>query len=435
MKRLLLALCIFFCSRTTAIARDCTVAQGDAQRVIDVATTSGSGIITSASNPWVVGDVGKVIFVTNSSSTIIIQTVVAAYTSAGQITTAATASASTSGSYAVWASVDSTSAIASAVTACRSSAATDYPLSDKYIGGEAGNVLVNGNHIVSGCIYQVETTGAIPSFFGSGRYNTVLFMAPTNTPCSAGPQLIVARGSGMQFGGFTIDGGDYLRNTSAGLMSIYSSFEADVFSVSILRWGTNNTASRALAVTGTADLAIDRVKVQNSPPNSRAMACEIGGNGVVNKILCSNHWRNLKVVSQSSRTPGSQGLTWLGGTVDECGDIMHWCTEIEDDSEMQVTGMTFFSTVRVGMGALLSITNGNVGFYNSGVRGIALQIASTGRVISSATTWRANAGGKAVVNGGTFIEGDGTEYKNCIGFICTTISRAKAFQGNQPIIP
>ena len=84
-KLLVVALCLLTAVRL-ADAADCSVNTGgaaaDAQTVYDVGTTSGSGVVTSAKNPFVVGDVGKVAFTTNGGAAVNALGTITVYTNA-----------------------------------------------------------------------------------------------------------------------------------------------------------------------------------------------------------------------------------------------------------------------------------------------------------------------------------------------------------------
>lgn len=93
-------------------------ALGDGQAVRDVATTSGSGVITSTSGLFTASDVGKYIMVNGAigGANIPLLTTIASYQSATQVTLTNTASVTTTGLPAVW-GTDDTTAIRDCMTA------------------------------------------------------------------------------------------------------------------------------------------------------------------------------------------------------------------------------------------------------------------------------------------------------------------------------
>lgn len=419
-------------------ARTCAVANGDAQRVTDGATTSGSGVVTSASGKFVCpGDLGKAIFVTNNGGSITALTTISVCTNATTITTTATAIASTTGSFVTWAAVDSTAAINAQVTACKAGAATSYPdiFGNTFVGGDAGIVTMGGGYIVSGCIYAVLASQPTPSIMGAGPYSTVLFLTPTLTSCAGvASKVIGARGAGFTFQGFAIDGGSSAIGTAESALEITQSYRPTVRDVSILNWGVTTGGGRGLQVVLSSDVRLDHILVQGSPSAvDQSTACEISATGVAEGVFCSNHYRNLLIGAPSSRTPSGTGLKWIGGGADECNDPSRECTIVDTNSEFNVDTASFFSTISVRAGAVLHIDNSNVGLFVATERGIAVQIAPTGIVSASDTTFRGNAGGASVVNMGEFWDRLWNKFPTCTGSVCTDRTPAQAFTGKQPV--
>lgn len=438
MKKLLLLLCILLHLPQLAFARDCNVAAGDAQRVINVSTTNASGIITAASNPWVVGDVGRQIWVTFAGSSIIGPTTIASFQSAGQVTTTAPSSMTTTTGIATWGSIDATSAITTAVTNCTGNANTNY------IGGSggltirvptAGNVRLVGWYMVTGCIYNVQASGPVPSIIGSGRVSTGIFTAPSMTPCT-NAQLIDSRGYGQTFQDFTIDGGDSVHNYSAALFQVFQSSYVTIRNVTIAWWGSTQPLSRALSVITSSHIALEHVTVQGSQQTSRDTACEIGGNGNADDLVCSNHYRNLLVNIASSRGTAGSAFLFRGGIIDECYDPQLLCTIVNDNMELNARGTSFFSTVAVGAGSVFYATDVNTGMYNANAAVPALTIGVGGKVFATRSTWRGAGATKAVTNNGKFVDVGGNEYKACTlaSNNCVNKTAAQAFVGNLPVV-
>lgn len=428
MKTTLLALCIFFCSSRYAVARDCTVAAGDAQRVQDALVTSGSGIVNSATGAFVVGDVGKVAFAVYSGSAVIAQTTIASYQSATRVTTTLTAS-STPGSAAtfVWATADSTSAITTQVNNCKNGTTAET-------GAAAGNVVLTGRYLVSGCIYDVVNASApVPALRGAGQHQTIIYTAPAMTPCTDS-QLIRSSGDGAQFTDFTIEGSDILYSYNGPLISVFQSSRPRLVDLTVRHWGSIYAGARGISVITTAHFYMNGVRVQDDPTGSKAVAMEVQGSGEMVGVVLSNYRRNLHVLSGSSRSPSSTPIVWTGGLVDECGDTNRWCMVLENDSSFDMRDTSVWSAIRVNPGAVLYLGGANVGAYNlASVRMTALDVAATAKAVLIGNTLRSNAGAKAVVNYGDVIDGGGNDYKDCNATTCTTKTAAQSFVGKQPV--
>ncbi len=286
---------------------------------------------------------------------------------------------------------------------------------------------------MSGCFYDVQQSQTIPSVIGSGRSNTVIYMTPNPSSCTVAAKAIGARGFGARFSDFTIDGGGSVIGTADSMIQINQAYQPVIENVSVLNWGSTQSASRALLVLASADISLRNVLVQGSSSNDRSVACEISGNGSALNTFCSNHYHNLIISNNNGHTPLGQTFSWIGGGADECGDAQRWCTQISDNSEFIAQNSTFFSTIKLGNNAIFYATNINAGIYNSGVRGIAIEIPATSVVKSVGSTWRGNGGAASVVNFGEFDDGLMNQFPTCTGGTCTVRTAAQAFIGNLPV--
>lgn len=136
-------------------------ARGDMKTVYDGVMTSGSAVLTSASNRFVVGDVGKVIAVSRAgTSNVPLRTTILSYQSAGQVTLATNAGASVTAQMVDW-GTDNTTPIQSAITAAWTVGAAEvfFPY------GTTGNYLINGSLVApySAQLYIPEVTDALPN--------------------------------------------------------------------------------------------------------------------------------------------------------------------------------------------------------------------------------------------------------------------------------
>lgn len=437
MKKLILIAALLISSR--AYARTCAVANGDAQRVVDVATTNASGVVTSASGLFVVGDVGKTVILISGGGVNrlgVNTTTISGFTNATTATLAANANANDTGVQMVWATGDSTAAINTQVTACKAPAGSTWPAGGVFSGTSPGQVTLSGGYIVSGCIYDVNKAsgGGTPSLIGSGRYNTVLFPAPTITPCTDPALLIYSKGQGMTLQGIGIEGGNVLQNTANGLVNLTSPGQWIVSDFEIQHYGNANANGTAFTISSGTYGLMQQVIVQNSPPGSLNYQCNFQLSAdVLNDVFCSNGWRNVLISSGSSRTPASVGATWVGGGSDECTDPLGWCMDVAASAELQASGIVIFATLRLEAGAVVYLTNGNVGSFTSANNYPAANIEVGAKIYSMGTTWRGNAGSMSIINHGQFFDELGNDYKTCTNNTCTARTAGKSITGNQPI--
>jgi hypothetical protein len=99
-------------------------AKGDGKQVIDGAMTSGSHTVTSASNPWAAGDVGKIIVVGGAgASGADLVTTIATFTSAGSVVLSGAAAGATVSSAIITFGSDDTAALQAAITTMSTAAA------------------------------------------------------------------------------------------------------------------------------------------------------------------------------------------------------------------------------------------------------------------------------------------------------------------------
>ncbi|HVQ52887.1 MAG TPA: hypothetical protein VMS92_22860, partial [Mycobacterium sp.] len=91
------------------------------------------------------------------------------------------------------------------------------------------------------------------------------------------------------------------------------------------------------------------------------------------------------------------------------------------------------SAISVDGTSTLWINGGAAGGFSSASPIIGATIATGGRIISGGTTWRGNAGGKAVANSGTMIDAGGNDWKTCTGASCTVKTPGQVVSGKQPV--
>src|SRR6267142_1996659 len=141
-------------------------AVGDGQIVLDGAITSGQSILTSASNRFTSGDVGKYVMIKGAAATGVTSLIgtITTYTNAGQVTISTTATTTVTNAMVLWATNDTTpiqSAINAAVSyAALHGAATVFtPAGSGLYYGIAGSL--NTAHLGNSQLYipPVVTTG------------------------------------------------------------------------------------------------------------------------------------------------------------------------------------------------------------------------------------------------------------------------------------
>ena len=150
-------------------------AVGDGQRVRDGVTTASSTTVTSASGLFVAGDVGKTIFIRDTyvagAGNTVVETTIATYVSATEITVTSAPTNTATGVYIVW-GTDDTTALQNALDAIPDSGGVLYIPAGMYLatsdltvvdksgfkieGAGLGTVLVR----TSGTILDISSTGA-----------------------------------------------------------------------------------------------------------------------------------------------------------------------------------------------------------------------------------------------------------------------------------
>ena len=153
-------------------------AVGDGHLVVDGVATASSAIITSASNPWVPGDVGKSIIVVGAAATGVtsLVTTIASYQNAGQVTLATNAITAISNCLIMWAT-DDTVAIQTAINAAQAyavlhgSATVFFPIGSGLFYGVAGALTTAHSGNAQLYLAPVVTTGNKPglNFVGVGN--------------------------------------------------------------------------------------------------------------------------------------------------------------------------------------------------------------------------------------------------------------------------
>ena len=431
------SLCLVIRLAETAPGRQCAVANGDAQRVMDVVTTNASGVVTSATGKFVCpGDAGKTVFLRKAgvNRLAVNTTTISVCTNATTVTLTANANANDTNVEMVWATGDSTSAITTQVTACKSDTASTYHQTGTFVGNIAGTVTLSGGYIVSGCIYDVNKNGQIPSIAGGGADNTVLFLTPTLTACTDPSTVIYASGYGFSLSGIGIEAGGttYTTGSASAAITVTNATQWNISNVNVLNYGWTGTVGAAIRLSGVQYGYSWNVIVQGG--GGPGYLCDISGAASeLNTWFCSNSGtRNLRFGSPSGRTPTSSPLLWIAGGADECSDANAWCTVVDTNSEADIIGAVIFSALRIENGGVAYLTNVNVGQFNTTNRVQAADISSTGAIYSEQCTWRGTRGGK-IVNRGTFTDGLGNIYQDCNGTSCTTIKAAQIFAGNQPV--
>lgn len=428
----------------TAQARSCAVANGDAQQVVDVATTNASGVVTSATGKFVCpGDAGKTVFIHKGTTNrlAVNTTTISVCTNATTVTLANNANATDTNVTMVWATGDSTAAITTQVTACKSDAASTYHSSNVFVGNVAGTVTLSGGYLVSGCVYDVSKNGQIPSFVGGGQDNTVLFFAPTITACTDPAMGLYANGSSFVISGVTFEMGGILQATTNPVVNLTSASQWQVNNVNIMNYGWSVQNGSALKLSSVQygygwNVIVQSGNAGGSGSNQNlGYLCDIGGAASeMNTWFCSNSQSRNLIFRNPLRSPTSTGpVTWISGGSDECADPLGQCTVVDTNSEADIQGAVLFSGIVVSPGAALYITDSNIGRFNSStLRESPANVASTATVYTQQTTWRTNLGGK-IVNYGSWVDGFGNVYQDCNSTTCVTKRPGQVFTGNQPI--
>lgn len=126
-------------------------AVGDGKIVTDGAMTSGSAVLTSATAPFVPGDVGKVIQVKGAAATGVTTLVatIASYTSATSVTLSASASTTVTSAQVMW-GTDDTAAIQASIDAAVTYAQNNAGMATVFVPPAAGFYCVGGALVTGG---------------------------------------------------------------------------------------------------------------------------------------------------------------------------------------------------------------------------------------------------------------------------------------------
>lgn len=409
-------------------------AVGDALTIFEGTLVIGTKDVTSASGggPWVVGDVGKVIWCTSPgvSASLTGLTTIASFIGAGHITITVNAAYSvTATAQCTWGTQDETASFNAAATA----ATTGVTLFPGYT--NPGTVTIPcGGYIVTAIIYSV-VTAAPPSIVGDGKECVDIFISPTVTiPGGVSPVLMNISGFGWKLSGFTIYGPGIPLPMNAGQSLIGmsgTSPQIDDLNVIAVQSVANGWALNFSAI---ASMSVRNLYVQNSGANTAGLleAAKFARcSGVVEDVIFSNFWRNLNITSISSvnaRDGNAGQLVFAGGIVDECS-APDACAVLSSHGQLTAMGTTFWSggqaAISVDATSALWLVSSNVGPFNYQA-GTALTMTAGSKVFASSTTFRA-LGNVSVTNSGTFHLGSGNDFLKCPPSTCVPVPWRAAF--------
>src|SRR5256885_195737 len=412
-------------------------AKGTAKKVTDCASTAASKIFTSATAQWTQADVGSVFWMTylpNSNSNISTSvTTIASVQSATQITIGAgQANQTATAQYCFWGPQDDTSSIQAAVTAA-DVANTNKAIQSGPTLAMPGNIYFpKGGYIVSSTIVSTCWLGSgnqiCPNFYGAGQERTNFYVTPNFTGPSHGTFLLASVNSVAQtIQGFSMtDGGVqvsadfpflYLNGTYMNVRDI--SFSAFGWQHEVIQC---DTCSYSI---------LENIHGQGSCASCFAPLLTIlnGSAPTLHDIFVSNGATNLNIQNVSLRTSQGSGALLHGVSVDECGSATVACTQIVN-SNANIVGGAFFGNaigaISVDATSQAYLTDVNAGQFNTGNPGIALAIASGGKVYATGSHIRGNGTGFAVSGpaGALFADLGGNVIQNCSFATCTDITAA-----------
>jgi hypothetical protein len=395
----------------------------DGQQVFDAVTTPGGTHVTSASGLFVVGDVGKAIWVTVPNGAVIPQTTIASFVSPNEVvvTSGASLSLAGSGQRCVW-GTDDTAAFVSAYNAAVS------PITQNTV------IVPGGQSLISGRIYNC-TGGIPPNLVGEAGVYSVLLVSPSLTiPGDGTAPIVNARVGGALFKDMTLWGPSSMYTAAANNQSLLDFVGASysvLENIQMLQFGCTNATTNMIRFKNCSSVRLTEVETYTTfgTANGSQMTGILldGTTGLAIQTYGSNVWRSVAVTNNMARD-GIAGhgapLTFIGNWLDECGSAANF--DVFNNGEVNIVSMNMWTTTISGVtsGALhvdgtsrAYVTDCSLGPYNAGNHGpiyAGLVIEPGGEVRASGTTFHCSSlsNNISVDNRGKFFDLGGNDYKN-----------------------
>lgn len=398
-----------------------TPGSGQAKYVYDAAMTNGSSHVTSASNPWTSGDVGKTIHLGGSFSSAIVPltgVTITAFNSAGDVTISSAATFGATSCYCAW-GLDDTAAF----TAAQSAAVA---------AGLGNTVLVPaGNYIVTNRVCN----SALVNFIGEGSGSTFLLpQATLPAPVDGSGALIEFTGSFLSIGGFSVIGPkvvDFAFAQQQAFVRLKNGLNVRAYDIRSLYMGSAGGGTICVDFVGQSNLVVDRLYVQHNPALGTSSVNMTGVRfyncyGDVYNLVSSNHGpHNLWIDTNLNGTGGFGGpagvLNFHGGLIDETAGGGYSC-QLVTTARANFYGMNLWAPGGSPNYAVYVDGTSEANFDTCVIQPFGVQ-SQTCMLIDAGGVVRASksilgggfANKSAIVNNGKFIDCGGNKYVNGLG--------------------
>ena len=432
-------------------------AVGDAKHS-NACIANANTTLACSDNPFVAGDVGKLVFCvyasvpTNQTSA---GTKITVFGSAGSVTISN--AMATGGGVTVqctWFTQDDTTAFQAATIAALAALSSIDPNFGSPTLALPGNVYVPpGGYAVSGNIFNVFLASGntkSPGFIGAGSGQVLIY--PRSDTFTSGSQaclMNVVQGSGFTISGFQIWGSNFgFSCTSANPFIIYNtSVNFTMRDVLITAVGNTGSASSILDFLSVQNANVELVNQQGSSINNASNTALLrfrSSSGIHGRNnFQSNNANGPNVIFNASgaRNAVGQQFTWESGGSDECGGgASIACAQVVAGSAINFIGGAYFGEPTAANTGALTVdatsqawlTSVNIGPFNTASNSNGLGIASGGFVYATGSHIRGGGTTGPAISapaGATFVDDGGNFYQRCNGTTCTSFAAADVAAG------
>jgi len=388
-------------------------------------TLASPNDVTSASNPWTAGDVGKKIYIGGNVSPFtpvfpLAGATITAFISAGHIQVDGPGTTATFVNGSCWWGQDDSQAFIDA----KADAAADV--------NGVGTVFVpTGNYIIRQRIFN----GAGQNFVGQSKESVQLLVATDfDAPADGNGAVIESNGDGAEITGFTLRGSKCIdKDFSDGQAFVRLRGTSGYYHDFNLRGvGSSGGNTRGVDFKDCALLRAANIYCQIDPSLGYDSSNLTGvrfynSYGVVENLLSSNFTlRNLLVTENAIGTGGLSGpagiLQFVGGLIDENTTGGNFSVEILSHGALSAVGWTAWTNgdsvngyaVHVDGTSQLILANADLGPFQISGRG-ALKLDAGGECRANGTIFRAGgAQSVSVANAGKFVDSPTNRYRHVV---------------------
>lgn len=425
---------------------------GDAKHDNNV-VLNGTTTLTSADNPWVSGDVGKLIFCVypgTPTNGFVAGTKIQTFVGVGQITVTNLPVGGSATYQCTWATQDDTSAFVAAEAAATSALTSVDPNQGGPMLGYPSTVYCPpGGYIVSGNIF--DANGAVggtklPWFVGAGADSCVIYpRSDTFTGGARACLMDVVNGVDVILTGFQVYGSQW-GFSCGGFPFIRINVSAPVAFTNnkITSVGITNSASPIVNIINSNLVQFENNYIQNTSLNNAAnnalFECDTSsGIDIIHDIISNNTvGPNLIFNSCGARNASGGQVNVEGGAFDECGTPGNGCTQVTSSSVINFLGNTIFGEpTSAGTGALYVdgtssayLTSANVGPFNTVTNSNGIGCANGATIYATGSHIRSGGTTGVVMSGAsascTFYDDGGNFFQRCNSTTCTNIAATQA---------